>query len=207
MLGGLSVNPNRAKKPVEKMIKVKNVNDAVAADPDAGMNRKEREQLAALKAKEDYQRRHMAGETEQAKRELAQLAMVRARREAAAKQREQEGRAPGWTQAGIEESEGSSSEDDDSDGEATKGPKPVAAPKPAPVAAIPPSIAKKMAAAEAAEAVESAADGGPPKLKAMDIKKMNGDALKDHLKERNLETQGQKKDLMKRLMDYEAARP
>ena len=47
-----------------------------------------REALAALRAKEEYQRRHMAGETEQAKRELAKLAEVRARREAARLKRE-----------------------------------------------------------------------------------------------------------------------
>ena len=35
---------------------------------------------------------------------------------------------------------------------------------------------------------------------------MNGDALKDALKLRNLDVQGQKKDLMKRLQDYETAR-
>jgi hypothetical protein len=40
----------------------------------------------------------------------------------------------------------------------------------------------------------------------MDIKKMNGDALKDALKVRKLDVQGQKKDLIKRLCDYEAAR-
>ncbi len=41
--GPSSVNPNHAKKPVEKMIKVKNVNDvAPAADPEVGGNRKER---------------------------------------------------------------------------------------------------------------------------------------------------------------------
>ena len=35
---------------------------------------------------------------------------------------------------------------------------------------------------------------------------MNGDTLKEHLKARGLGVQGQKKDLMKRLTDYEAAR-
>jgi hypothetical protein len=40
----------------------------------------------------------------------------------------------------------------------------------------------------------------------MDIKKLNGDALKDALKERGLDIQGQKKDLIKRLTDYEKAR-
>lgn len=158
-----------------------------------------REALAAAKAREDYLRRHMAGETEQAKKELARLAEVRARREAAAKKREEEGRAPGWTQSGIE----SSSDSDDSGDDEEPKEKSAPAPK-----VVPPSIAKKKAAVEAEEAAAAAsADGGPPKLNAMDIKKMNGDALKDHLKERGLSTQGQKKDLMKRLVDYEAARP
>jgi hypothetical protein len=97
-------------------------------------------------------------------------------------------------------------DESDEDG-AAKGPR---APKPAAVAApsaLPTSIAKKKAAVEAEEAAEACADGGPPKLKAMDIKKMNGDALKEHLKARNLDVQGQKKDLMKRLIDFEAARP
>lgn len=73
------------------------------------------------------------------------------------------------------------------------------------------------AAAESAAAVaakkKAAAQGdtgkgasGPEKISSMEIKKMNGDALKEALKERNLDVQGQKKDLMKRLIDYEAAR-
>ena len=40
----------------------------------------------------------------------------------------------------------------------------------------------------------------------MDIKKLNGDALKDALRARGLDVQGQKKDLIKRLSDFEAAR-
>jgi len=37
------VNPNRLIKPTEKMVKVKNMNDVEgSADPEAGMNRKER---------------------------------------------------------------------------------------------------------------------------------------------------------------------
>ena len=59
--------------------------------------------MAAARAKEEYQRRHMAGETEQAKRELAQLAIVRARREEARKKREAEGRAPGMSATGLAE--------------------------------------------------------------------------------------------------------
>jgi hypothetical protein len=168
-----------------------------------------REAIAAVKAKEDYQKRHMAGETEQAKQDLARLAVVKARREADAKKREAEGRKPGMSAQGIESS------DDDSDDDKPKGPKKVAAVAkpaapvaPATTAAVASAAlaAKKKAAAAAEPEDAKEADGGPPKLKAMDIKKLNGDALKDHLKERGLDVQGQKKDLMKRLTDYEAAR-
>jgi len=67
---------------------------------------------------------------------------------------------------------------------------------------------KKAAAAAPVEPPAGKAGGGDeiPRLKAMDIKKMNGDALKDALRERKLEIQGAKKDLMQRLLDFEAAR-
>lgn len=154
----------------------------------------------------------MAGETEQAKKDLARLAEVRARREAAAKQREAEGRKPGMSASGIESSSDSDSSDEEDGG---KGPKPAKAPAAAPAPKSAPAMtveqqekaaiqAKKKAAAMAVD--EPPADG-PPKIKAMDIKKMNGDALKDACKERGLDFVGQKKDLMKRLIDYEAARP
>ncbi len=170
--------------------------------------------MAAVKAKEDYQRRHMAGETEQARADLARLAIIKKRREEAAKLREAEGRKPGMSATGIE----SSSEEDSSDEEGgkPKGPKVVKAAPAKPAAPAAPLtaaaiasaalVAKKKAAATAEPEVATAADGGPPKLKSMDIKKLNGDALKEALKERGLDVQGQKKDLMKRLTDYEAAR-
>ena len=47
-------------------------------------------------------KRHMAGETEQARKDLERLAMVRKRREEAAKKREAEGRKPGMSANGIE---------------------------------------------------------------------------------------------------------
>jgi hypothetical protein len=150
----------------------------------------------------------MAGETEQAKQDLARLAIVKARREADAKKREAEGRKPGMSAQGIESS------DDDSDDDKPKGKKVAAVAKPAaPIVPVTTAAvasaalaAKKKAAAAAEPEDVKEADGGPPKLKAMDIKKLNGDALKDHLKERGLDVQGQKKDLMKRLIDYEAVR-
>eukprot|EP01038_Epipyxis_sp_PR26KG_P006241 gene6241-8596_t len=224
LLSGMqAMNPNHMKKPVEKMLKVKNINEATGpVDPEAGLTRKEKEALAAAKAKEEYQRRYMAGETEQAKKDLERLALVRARREAAAKQRELEGRKPGMSATGIESSS-SGDEDDDSDeddsnlkafmyskctflGLKSAGvPAPTKAPTAPPLVTTSAAIAAKKKAA-AAETVTESSDG-PEKLKAMDIKKMNGDTLKEHLKERKLDVQGQKKDLMKRLLDYEAARP
>lgn len=182
----------------------------------------------------------MTGETEQARKDLERLAIVRKRREEAAQKRAAEGRPAGWTPTGIQSSDSDSDGDDDSDDDAAtvnqKGPPktkgPVKGPAPSSSAATSSSssapvnkqaaaiqaeekalaiavAAKKKAAAlgEGESAAEVASDGGPPKLKSMDIKKMNGDQLKDHLKARKLDVQGQKKDLMKRLIDYEAARP
>jgi hypothetical protein len=224
--GSTAHNPNLEKKQ-EKMLKVKDlgkVDENFVPDPEAGMNRKEREALAAIRAKEDYMKRHLAGETEQARKELERLALVRKRREEAQKKREAEGRPPGWTQTGVvsDKEDESSSEEDDSDEEETgKGGKPSkpvaksssttkesATPAANTAAAASAALAAKKKAAALGETDESAAaaDGGPPKLKGMDIKKMNGDQLKDHLKARGLDIQGQKKDLMKRLSDYEAAR-
>lgn len=149
-------------------------------------------------------RRHLAGETEQARKDMERLALIRKRREEAAKKREAEGRAPGWSANGID----SDDSGDDSDAPPrAKVASAVAAPAPAPAPVSAAAAKKKAAAAAVDEVSETAADGGPAKLKAMDIKTMNGDALKDHLKARNLPIQGQKKDLIKRLIDYEAARP
>lgn len=202
-------------------LKVKELKDALpsaggAIDPEKmGMNRREREAMEEQKRKEDYQRRHMAGETAEAKKELARLAEVRARREAAAAERAKTGRPPGWTKNGIDEEQGSSSSEEESsedeDPEAARAKaaaKAVAAAQEAQRAAI--AEKKKAAAAAPAEepaSTKKAAGGGEPeKLKPMDIKKMNGDALKDALKERNLPIQGNKNDLIKRLSDFEAAR-
>ena len=117
------------------------------------------------------------------------------------------------SKAGIEEeSESDSSDDDDddsSDDEAEKKAPVKVKPNPAQLSIA----AKKRAAAagdedkvEVKSSGKSDKNAGPEKLKAMDIKKMNGDALKDHLKERKLDLQGQKKDLIQRLLDFEAAR-
>lgn len=177
-------------------------------------NRKQREAAEAIRKKEEYMRRHLAGETPEAKADIARLAKIREKREADAKKRAETGRAPGMSQTGLP----SDSESDDSDSDDEEGAKPKAkasggapsAPVPAPAAPIVLSATQAKKKAAALETVPAAAAGGgggaAEVLKAIDIKKMNGDALKDALRERGLDTQGAKKDLLKRLLDHEAAR-
>ena len=124
--------------------------------------------------------------------------------------REAEGRKPGMSKQGIEEeSESDSSDDDDDDSDDEESNKKPAVKKPSP-AQLSIAAKKRAAAAGDDEKVESKSAGkdssGPEKLKPMDIKKMNGESLKEHLKDRKLDLQGQKKDLIQRLLDYEAAR-
>ena len=195
-------NPNLVKKTGEKMIKAKDLaNMDGPTDEFAGMNRKEREALEAQRKHEEYMRRTAAGETEQGRKDLERLAAIRKKREEDRLKREAEGRAPGWTPNGV----ASSSDSDDSDDSDNDKPK-VA--KPAPKAAEPVKLsdvaAKKKAAA--AEVAPESSNGALPILKSIDIKKLNGDGLKDALKARGLPYDGQKKDLIKRLTDYEASR-
>ena len=48
---------------------------------------------------------------------------------------------------------------------------------------------------------------GTLKLTASDVKKMNGDALRKALRQRELAYQGNKKELMQRLLDFESDQP
>ena len=198
-----------------KNIKYKDLAAISASAPvvsaDAGMSRKEREAFQQARAKEEYQRKTMAGETEEAKRNLARLEEVKRRREEAAKTRDVEGRKSGMSKTGLpdydddddddgggdgndgNDSEGSSSGEESSDDEPKK---PISS-----GARSSATAAKKRA--QAAGAVEDTSKQNVPKLKSIEIKKMNPTALKGALKERNLSIQGQKKDLMQRLIDYE----
>mmetsp|Transcript_14329 Transcript_14329/g.14432 ORF Transcript_14329/g.14432 Transcript_14329/m.14432 type:complete len:305 (-) Transcript_14329:58-972(-) len=212
LLAGVSgvANPNAVNKTT-KQLKVKDMKDAGDVDPNAGLSRREREVLEAERQKADYLKRHLAGETEQAKKEMAQLALVRQRREEAKKKREAEGRKPGMSKYGLDDKEEEESEDEGESSEEETKPKTGAAAATAVAAAAAAATSAKVAEAKrkaaAGESTGSiAADGGPPILKSMEIKKMNPEALKDHLKQRGLSIQGQKKDLSKRLLDYETAR-
>lgn len=182
-----SNNPNHAKKG-SSGIKVSDMSLTEAADPTAGMNRKEREAFEAEKAKEDYMKKHLAGETEQARKDMERLAIVRKRREDQAAKRAVTGRKPGMSKTGLDD-EGDSSDDEPP----------------------PPVELSEAAAAKKAAALATVDDTDPGSaeleiLKAIDIKKMNGDALKEALKARGLGTQGAKKDLIGRLTDYEKKR-
>jgi hypothetical protein len=204
LLAGLQKanNPNLVKK-TEKMIKAKDLATMDGpVDEFAGMNRKEREALEAQRKHEEYMRRTAAGETEQGRKDLERLAAIRKKREEDKLKREAEGRAPGWTPNGVESS--SDSDDSDSDDDKPKVAKaPAGKAEPAKLSDV---AAKKKAAAAEVVSDSSSSGGGLEILKSIDIKKMNGDALKDALKARGLPYDGQKKDLMKRLTDHEAQR-
>lgn len=187
LLAGMAVNNPNAQNKHNKQVKLKNINDMGDLDPQEGLTRREREALEAERKRAEYQRLHLAGKTDQAKEEMRRLAEVRARREAAARQRGEEP-APAPKPTAPDSDEDSS--DDDT-------------PPPAKATSAPKTLAEKKREA-ALGLVEEPAE--MPKLKAMDIKKMSGDALKQALRERGLDIQGPKKDLIKRLCDYEAAR-
>lgn len=192
-------NPNLTKKH-DKMIKLKGMglDEEDSENPEAGLSRREREELEAIRKKEEYMRRHLAGETEQARKDIERLALVKQRREEAKLKRELEGRKPGMSAYGLADEDGSGSSDDEEVKESSKAT--------SSKVVVDPTIAAKKKAAAAGTESSTSSSGAPEKLKSIDIKKMNADTLKEHLKARSLDTQGQKKDLLKRLLDYESAR-
>jgi hypothetical protein len=78
-----SNNPNRQK---EKMMKI---SDMKIGEPVKELSRKEREAIEAAKAEADYRKRHAAGETHEAKADLARLAAVKKSREVANAKKEE----------------------------------------------------------------------------------------------------------------------
>ena len=80
-------NPNRAKKTHKKVTAL----DEATAKPQ--LSRREREEIEKAKAKANYQKMHAAGKTEEARADLARLAIIRKQREEAAAKREAEKKA------------------------------------------------------------------------------------------------------------------
>jgi len=82
-------NPNRAKKSHKK---VTAIDDSKAASKPQ-LSRREREELEKAKAKANYQKLHAAGKTDEARADLARLAIIRKQREEAAAKRDAEKKA------------------------------------------------------------------------------------------------------------------
>ncbi|XP_042560192.1 pdgfa associated protein 1b [Clupea harengus] len=79
-------NPNRAAQ------KTKKVADIELEGPPQ-LSRREREEIEKQQAKERYMKMHLAGKTDQAKADLARLAIIRKQREEAARKKEEEKKA------------------------------------------------------------------------------------------------------------------
>ncbi|RHY04159.1 hypothetical protein DYB37_005188 [Aphanomyces astaci] len=140
-------NPNFAST---KAIKAKDIDPNAEAQP---LTRREREAIEKEAKAANYMKRHLAGQTDEAKRDIRRLEEVKKRREDAALRKKQEEEAAA-------------------------------------------ELAKKAAKV-------SVKGGDDEALDARAIKALKPNALKDHLKERGLSIQGQKNDLIQRLIDYE----
>ena len=146
------------------------------------MTRKEKELAEKERAAAEYRRRHELGLTEEYKRDMAKLAEVRKRREEAQKKAKLEKESSEQLEKERrQKAEAAGALDDsDSDSEEDKKKK------------------KKKSKKKGAESV--------PKLDKITIKKMKPTQLKEALKSRGLDIQGNAKALTQRLLDYEASR-
>lgn len=82
-------NPNRVQKKNKKLSTLNEVvKSGASVKPE--LSRKEREELEKQKATAHYQKLHAEGKTDQARADLARLAIIKQQREEAAKRREEE---------------------------------------------------------------------------------------------------------------------
>jgi hypothetical protein len=198
------VKKERKAKGLEGIIETENSNRAPQRSMKIGdlgsgadqqpMTRKEREEKEKAAKAAAYRKRHEAGLTEEYKRDMAKLAEVKARREAAAAKKAAEAEATKLAeeerkkkaeQAGVWDSGSDSDSDDDDDKEKKKKKK----------------DSKK---SKSGKGGDGGFDG--PKLDKITIKKMKPAQLKEALKERGQDIQGNAKTLTTRLLDFEAKR-
>ncbi|XP_068434328.1 pdgfa associated protein 1b isoform X2 [Clinocottus analis] len=80
-------NPNRVAQKSKKVTQIE------LDEPKKQLSRREREDIEKQKAKERYMKLHLAGKTDQAKADLARLAIIKKQREGAARKKEEEKKA------------------------------------------------------------------------------------------------------------------
>ena len=192
------VKKERKAKGLEGIIETENANRAPQRAMKIGdlgsaeqqpMTRKEREEKEKAAKAAAYRKRHEAGLTEEYKRDMAKLAEVKARREAAAAKKAaeeeaaklaEEERKKKAEQAGVWDS-GSDSDDDD-------------------------DKKKKKKKKDSKKSKSKGGEFDGPKLDKITIKKMKPAQLKEALKERGQDIQGNAKTLTARLLEFEANR-
>ena len=196
------VKKERKAKGLEGIIETENSNRAPQRSMKIGdlgsgadqtpMTRKEREEKEKAAKAAAYRKRHEAGLTEEYKHDMAKLAEVKARREVAAAKKaaeaeatklEEEERKKKVEQAGVWDSGSDSDSDDDKKKKKKK---------------------KDSKKSKSGKGGDGGFDG--PKLDKITIKKMKPAQLKEALKERGQDIQGNAKTLTTRLLDFEAKR-
>ncbi|KAI2666118.1 28 kDa heat- and acid-stable phosphoprotein [Labeo rohita] len=92
-------NPNRVAQKTKKVTEIE-------LEGPRQLSRREREEIEKQKAKERYMKMHLAGKTDQAKADLARLAIIRKQREEAARKKEEERKAKEAAQAAAAAAKG-----------------------------------------------------------------------------------------------------
>lgn len=92
-------NPNRLAQKAKKVTEIE-------LEEPKQLSRREREEIEKQKAKERYMKLHLAGKTDQAKADLARLAIIRKQREDAAKKKEEEKKVKEAAQAAAAAAKG-----------------------------------------------------------------------------------------------------
>ncbi|XP_004227047.2 uncharacterized protein LOC100180108 [Ciona intestinalis] len=82
-------NPNRVLNKTKKASQL----DEIVTTPTTDLSRREKEQIAKQEAQRRYQQLHAQGKTDEARADLARLAIIRKQREEAAQKREAEKKA------------------------------------------------------------------------------------------------------------------
>lgn len=107
-----TANPNDTKV---KNIKIKDLGKlGNAPNPEAGMTRREREELEAQRKREAYQKLHKEGKTDEYKKDMERLQAARARREEAQKQAKEDEEARKQAEEAAKQAAAAQVDDDDS---------------------------------------------------------------------------------------------